>query len=74
MKHTLFLTFSNGQQIKLDFNDLREAYDYARNKVSFSVMKRLEIGDPESKAEHRRALWDREWDDASKLAGMRMPK
>jgi len=37
-------------------------------------MKRLEIGDPESKAEHRRALWDREWDDASKLAGMRMPK
>lgn len=66
----LVVTFPNGSTWSQGFPHVADLYDYANFKVSHSNIKRMEmVRDDESV----RALWDRDWTDESKAAGLRMP-
>lgn len=72
MSTKLYVTFTNGSLARLDCASYAEAYESA-NQLSFSGGKisRVEIF---TDGMLGRALWDKDWTEESKAAGLKMPR
>ncbi|TYO65476.1 hypothetical protein FXV83_16200 [Bradyrhizobium hipponense] len=66
--HTVIIRFTNGSADRHPFKSFSEARDFYRNRICFNDrVKRVTVTEPGSTP---RPVWDADWDDLSKYAGL----